>query len=72
MRAGNKGGVATPYDPDEAKNAQTSQASKKNRDARVITIKYSNPVKESIPPPRMRTEQVIATSRTRSLTAGLT
>ena len=31
MRVGNKGGVATPCDTDEAKNAQTPQARWKNR-----------------------------------------
>ena len=31
MRVGNKGGVATPCDPDEAKNEQTPQARWKNR-----------------------------------------
>ena len=31
MRAGNKGGVTTPCNTDEAKNAQTPQARRKNR-----------------------------------------
>ena len=78
MRVGQKGGVTTPCDPNEAKNAQKPQARRKNRkkysntcDARVITTPYSNPRKESIPPPQKRTELVTAIPRTRSLTSGL-
>ena len=78
MRVGRKGGVTTPFDPNEAKNAQKPQARRKNRkkysntrDARVITTPYSNPRKETIPPPRKRTESVTATPRTRSQTFGL-
>ena len=78
MRAGQKGGVTTPCDPNEAKNAQKPQARRKKRkkysntcDARVITTPYSNPRKESNPPPQKRTESVTATQRTRSLTYGL-
>ena len=78
MRVGQKGGVTTPCDPNEAKNAQNPQARRKNRkkysntrDARVITTPYSNPRKESIPPPQKRIESVTATPRTRSLTSGL-
>ena len=78
MRVGQKGGVTTPCDPNEAKNAQKPQARRKNRkkysntcDARVITTPYSNPRKESIPPPQKCTESVTATPRTCSLTSGL-
>ena len=78
MRVGKKGGGVTPRDPNEAKNAQITQTRRKNRkkysntcDARVITTPYSNPRKESIPPPQKRTESVTATPRTRSLTSGL-
>ena len=78
MRAGQKGGVTIPCDPNEAKNAQKPQARRKKRkkywntcDARVITTPYSNPRKESIPPPQKRTESVTAIQRTRSLTSGL-
>ena len=78
MRVGHKGGVTTQCDPNEAKNVQKPQARRKNRkkysntcDARVITTPYSNPRKESIPPPQKRTESVTATSRTRSLIFGL-
>ena len=78
MRAGQKGGVTTPCDPNEAKNAQKPQARRKKMkkysntcDARVITTPYSNPIKESIPPPQKRTESVTAIPRTRSVTSGL-
>ena len=78
MRVGKKGGGVTPCDPNEAKNAQTTQARMKKRkkysntcDARVITTPYSNPRKESIPPPQKHTESVTAMPRTRSLTSGL-
>ena len=78
VRVGQKGGVTTPCDPNEAKNAQKPQARRKKRkkyshtcDARVITTLYSNPRKESKPPPQKRTESVTATPRTRSLTSGL-
>ena len=78
MRLGQTGGVTTPCDPNEAKNAQKPQARRKNRkkysntcDARVITTPYSNPRKESIPPPQKRTKSVTATPRTRSLISGL-
>ena len=78
MRVGKKGGGVTPCDPNEAKNAQITQARRKKRkkysntcDARVITTPYSNPRKESIPPPQNRTESVTAIPRTRSLTSGL-
>ena len=78
MRVGKKGGGVTPCDPNEAKNAQKTQARRKHRkkysnmwDARVITTPYSNPRKESIPPPQKRTEEVTATPRMRSLTSGL-
>ena len=78
MRVGKKGRATTPCDPNEAKNAQKPQARRKNqkkysntRDARVITTPYSNPRKESIPPPQKRTEEVTATPRTRSLISGL-
>ena len=78
MRVGKKGGGVTPCDPNESKNAQITQARRKKRkkysntcDARVITTSYSNPRKESIPPPQKRTESVTAIPRTRSLTSGL-
>ena len=77
MRVGQKGGVVIPCDPNEAKNAQKPRARWKNRkkyseprDARVITTPYSNPRKESNPPPQKRTESVTATPRTLSLTSG--
>ena len=78
MRVGKKGGGVTPCDPNEAKNAQTTQAYRTKRkkysdtcDTRVITTPYSNPRKESKPPPQKRTESVTAIPRTRSLTSGL-
>ena len=78
MRVGKKGGGVTPFDPNEAKNAQITQAHRKKRkkysntcDARVITTSYSNPRKESIPPPQKRTESVTAIPLTRSLTSEL-
>ena len=64
--------------PTKPKNAQKPQARRNNRkkysntcDVRVITTPYSNPRKESIPPPQKRTESVTATPRTPSLTSGL-
>ena len=78
MRVGKKGGGVTPCDPNKAKNAQITQAGRKKRkkysntcDARVITTSYSNPRKESNPPPQKRTESVTAIPLTRSLTTGL-
>ena len=78
VRVGKKGGGVTPCDPNEAKNAQRTQARMKKRkkylntcDARVITTPYSNPRKESNPPPQKHTDSVTATPWTRSLTSGL-
>ena len=78
MTVGKKGGGVPPCDPQRSQNAQITQARSKKRkkylntcDARVITTPYSNPRKESIPPPQKRTETVTAIPRTLSLTSWL-
>ena len=72
-----KVGGVTPCDPQRSQNAQITQACSKKRkkysntcDARVIITTYSNPRKESIPPPQKRTESVTARPLTRSITSG--
>ena len=76
MRLGQQEGV-TAGDPQRSQNAQITQArrikSKKysnTGNARVIKTTYSNPRKESNPPPQKRAESVTAISLTRSLYLG--
>ena len=78
MGVGKKVGGVTPCDPQRSQNAEIMQACSKKRkkysntcDARVIITTYSNPRKESIPPPQKRTESATARPLMRSLTSGL-
>ena len=77
MRVGKKVGSGTLCDPQRSQNAQITQACSNKRkkysstcDARVIITMYSNPRKESIPPPQKRNESVTARPLMRSLTSG--
>ena len=75
MRLGQQEGV-TAGDPQRSQNAQITQAcrikSKKysNTGNAIIKTTYSNPRKESNPPPQKRAESVTAISLTRSLCLG--
>ena len=78
MRVGKKRGGGTPCDPQRSQNAQITEACSNKRkkysntgDARVLTTTYSNPRKESVPPPQKRTESVTAIPLMRSLTSVL-
>ena len=77
MRVGKKVGGVTPCDPQRSQNAQITQACSQKRkkysntcDARVIKTTYSNPRKESNPPPQKRAKSVTARPLTRSFTSG--
>ena len=63
----------TVGDPQRSQNAQRTQARRRKCEkysntgnARVIKTTYSNPRKESNPPPQKRAETVTAISQTRS------